>query len=299
MSKIDVHADDYGLTMNTSVDILKGVLNGKLNSISVTPNTTCFEKARDYFFEKLSNQEKPAISVHLNFMEGYCCGNKEELKDLTDEEGLFKISWGDLVKYNYHPGKRAMVKEQLKKEIKVQLWKVIDGYELLKNGKLRVDSHQHTHMIPIVMDALLEVIQEEKLPIEYIRISKETWSVYLKKISFYPTYRLINLIKVMVLNWYAIGDEKKLKKYGIPTMLLSGVFLSGKMDEERVKTLLPDLKKVADKKGITLEVLFHPGTALSEEVGKEFNNPDANKFYLSPNRQVEFQAVMSLVNTQM
>ena len=43
-----------------------------------------------------------------------------------------------------------------------------------------------------------------------------------------------------------------------------------------------------------LEVLFHPGTALKEEVGKEFNHPDANEFYLSNNRKIEYKAMMQL-----
>lgn len=294
MNKVDVHADDYGLTMNTSIEILKGVNAAKLNSISVVPNMSCFEEARDYFFKNLSINGKPAISVHLNFMEGYCCSEKEKLDYLVDHEGLFKISWGDLVKYNYHPGKRAIVKEQLKREIKAQVYRVIEGYDLLNGRKLRVDSHQHTHMISVVMEALIEVLKENAIPTEYIRISKEPWSVYLKKPRLWMTYRIINIIKVMVLNWYSIKDEKMLRKLGISSMLLSGVFLSGKMDHARVSELLPDLRKAADRKKVPLEVLFHPGTALVQEVGREFNHPDANKFYLSPNRKIEFDAMMQL-----
>lgn len=295
MKKIDVHADDYGLTMNTSIDIMEGVNAGKLNSISIMPNTTCFDVAKKYFFENVLENRMPLISVHLNFMEGYCVADKSKLSYLVDEEGLFCISWGTLVKYNYNAIIRKKVKEQLKVEIKAQLYKVIDAYGLLtESRKLRVDSHQHTHMIPIVMEALIEVIKEEQIPTEYIRISKEPWIVYLKKIHLIPSYRLINMIKVIVLNWYAMKDEKMLKKLRIPTMLLSGVFLSGKMDLVRVRELLPDLEEYAGKKKLQLEVLFHPGTALQAEVGKEFNHPDANEFYLSSNRKIEYDAMMRL-----
>lgn len=295
MYKIDVHADDYGITMNTSKDILTGVNAEKLNSISVMPNTTCFEEARAYFFENVDSVRMPAISVHLNFMEGYCVADKSALGFLVNEEGLFHITWGTLVKYNYNFLIREKVKEQLKTEIRAQIKRVIESYQLLENGKkLRVDSHQHTHMIPLVMEAVLEVIKEENISTEYIRISKEPWMVYLKKMNFLPTYRVINMIKVMILNWYSMKDEKLLEKVGIPTMLLSGVFLSGKMDIVRVRALLPELKRYADKKQVQLEVLFHPGSALEEEIGKEFNHPDANEFYLSPNRKVEYEAMMGL-----
>lgn len=295
MKKIDVHADDYGLTLNTSKDILEGINAGKLHSISIMPNTTCFEETREYFYNHIDKDKMPAMSVHLNFMEGYCVSDKSKLSYLVDAEGLFSISWGTLVKYNYNFKVRNKVKEQLKKEIKAQILRVIEEYRLLEEGrKLRVDSHQHTHMIPIVMESLLEVIREENIPTEYIRISKEPWIVYLKKVHFIPSYRIINMIKVMILNWYSIKDEKMLKAAGIPTMLLSGVFLSGKMDIVRVRALLPDLKEYAKKKDVQLEVLFHPGLALKEEVGREFNHPDANEFYLSSNRKVEYEAMMKL-----
>ena len=259
------------------------------------PNTTCFEETKEYFYKNIDENHMPKISVHLNFMEGYCVSNKAELGYLVDKEGLFNISWGTLVKYNYNFTVRKKVKAQLKTEIKAQLQRVIDGYHLLDGGKrLRVDSHQHTHMIPIVMESLLEVIEEEKIPTEYIRISQEPWIVYLKKVHLIFSYRVINMIKVIILNWYSIKGEKLLKAAGIPTMLLSGVFLSGKMDTSRVKELLPDLKKTADKKNVQLEVLFHPGSALKEEIGMEFNHPDANEFYLSSNRQIEYKAMMAL-----
>lgn len=293
MKKIDVHADDYGLTLNTSKEILQGINCGKLNSISVMPNMSCFEEARKYFYANVDKTNIPLLSVHLNFMEGYCVADKSELSYLVDSEGLFNISWGSLVKYNYNFIIRSKVKEQLKIEIKAQLQKVIDGYHLLEGGKkLRIDSHQHTHMIPIVMESLLEVVKEEKLSVEYIRISREPWTEYFKKVHFISSYSFINIIKVMVLNWYSIRDERLLKEIGIPSMLLSGVFLSGRMDYQRVKGLLPILKKYAEKKSVALEVLYHPGSVLEEEMGREFNHPNANKFYLSANRKVEFETMM-------
>lgn len=294
MKKIDVHADDYGLTLNTSKEMLEGINAGKLDSISVVPNMSAYDSSYELWKEQLDETRKPAISVHLNFMEGHCCGDVSKLNYLVDENGLFSISWGSLVKYNYHCFKRKRVKEQLKLEIAAQLSKVIKTYELLKERGLRVDSHQHTHMIPIVMEALVEVIEENNYPTEYIRISKEPWWVYLKYPQFFASYRPINMVKVMILNWYSLKDEKIIVKYKLPKMFLSGVFLSGKMDYTRVIKLLPELKCVSDKKGAVLEVLFHPGTTLPVEVGEEFNHPAANEFYLSSNRRIEYDAMMKL-----
>ena len=57
---------------------------------------------------------------------------------------------------------------------------------------------------------------------------------------------------------------------------------------------IEELKEYAKRKELQLEVLFHPGIALKEEIGKEFNHPEANEFYLSSNRQVEYEAMMGL-----
>lgn len=295
MSKIDVHADDYGLTINTSKAILEGVNAGKLDSISIVPNMENYREALELWKKELRINPEPKISVHLNLMEGHCLASKEKVNLLIDDKGYFKVSWVDLVKYNYNLSKYKIVKAQLKAEIREQLHKVIDDYNLIEGKKLRVDSHQHTHMIPIVMKALLEVIEEDGLPTEYIRISKEAVLPYLKQVKFYATYRLINLVKVAILNFFSLEDEKMLDAKGIPMMILSGVFMSGHMDIGRVTAVLPDLKKKAEKKDVTLEVLFHPGTALKEEVGEEFVSEEAKAFYFSAGREIEYQAMMALV----
>ena len=41
--KIDIHADDFGESLHASRDILECLKDGKLNSISVLANMSCFE----------------------------------------------------------------------------------------------------------------------------------------------------------------------------------------------------------------------------------------------------------------
>ena len=45
MTKIETHADDYGLTMEASKKILQCVKEGKLSAVSILPNLSCFEEA--------------------------------------------------------------------------------------------------------------------------------------------------------------------------------------------------------------------------------------------------------------
>ena len=291
MIKIETHADDYGLTMEASKKILQCVKEEKLSAVSILPNMSCFDKAASLWKKEMAGKKQPLISVHLNFMEGYALAEPSGISYLVDEKGLFKLSWIALVKFNYNKSLREELKIQLKREIEAQLSRVITTYDLLNEGGLRVDSHQHTHMIPLVMESLLEVIKENNYPTEYIRLSKEMWTAYIKKPLLYLTYRPVNIVKVMILNYFALTDEKHLKEAGIPSMILCGVFFSGNMDYKRVGSLLPDLQRAARNKKVLLEVLFHPGQAVEEEMGDEFNQDEGREFYLSKGRKIEFEAL--------
>ena len=73
MPEIDVHADDYALTVHTSADILECMKKGKLNSISIVPNMSCFEECMDMLYKAVPTLPfLPAMSVHLDFVEGKC-----------------------------------------------------------------------------------------------------------------------------------------------------------------------------------------------------------------------------------
>lgn len=292
--QIDIHADDYGLTESTSQAILECINKNKLNSISVMPNMNGFSHGVMLWETKVKQEARPDISVHLNFMEGHCVSSKEALPHLVDRNGLFCISWEDLVKYNFMPRVRKQVKIELKKEIKAQIQRVADAYGLDLQTSLRVDSHQHTHMIPLVMEAIVESVKEEKWVLSYMRNTREVMTPYLNTISLWDSHELINFIKVLVLNSFAIWDKKWFEICKLPDMILSGVFFSGEMSYNRVKKIFPQLLRIAEKRNCNLEILFHPGTALVSEIGEEFNHPDANVFYTSEGRQIEYKAVMQL-----
>ena len=104
MCRLDIHADDYALSPNTSEDILQCLRAGKLNSISVLTNMACYKAYAEKFRrEKAEWPRQPLLAVHLNFMEGHCTAVPEEVKHLTDKQGYFNITWGDLFRWNYSP----------------------------------------------------------------------------------------------------------------------------------------------------------------------------------------------------
>ena len=126
MDNIDIHADDYALTPNTSRDMLACMEKGLLDSISIVPNMSCFEECMELLYQKIPELPfLPKMSVHLDFVEGRCLAGKEKAPVLVGrEETVMGLSWGKLFLLSYMPWKKRTVKTQLKLEIREQLKEV-------------------------------------------------------------------------------------------------------------------------------------------------------------------------------
>lgn len=290
--QLDIHADDFGESVHASQDILDCLKAGKLDSISVLANMNCFAECVSLYREAESSfVKKPLLSVHINLMEGRCLSAPEKLSDLVDKKGHFCISWEKLFLKSFLPG-RGRLQAQLENEIKLQIVAVRQAFPEIE--RLRLDSHQHTHMIPVVADAIFAVLAEERWEVEYIRDAREPMLPFLAKPALYPTYQPVNFIKNMILNFCSVFLQKEFYQLNLQPMLLWGLIMSGHMDEKRVSVLLAAMKRKAQKTGRTLEILFHPGQVLKEEITEEFSQQEAIAFHVSDGRKVEKETVMGL-----
>lgn len=307
MNRQDIHADDYALTLNTSKDMLECMRAGKLDSISIVPNMSCFEKCMELLYEEIPGLPfLPLLSVHLDFVEGRSLAGKAAAPDLVKPgTDLMGLGWGGLFAASYLPAKRRRVKEQLKREIRAQLAKAQQAIEKCirlakENGVscgqkgMRIDSHQHAHMIPVVWEAVLEAVREEGYSLEYIRNSKELLGIFLTDVSLYGTYRPVNFVKNRLLSLYSHKVDRYCRENGMEQMYLWGLVMSGRMDRERIERLYGKMKRRARKDGRTLEILFHPGLTLPGEVTSEIAEEAAKDFYLKKDRHVEKEAVLGV-----
>ena len=277
------HADDFAVSTHVSEVIASCVEEGCLQSISVMPNMKCFKKCVTILNDI---KDSVKVSIHLNIMEGYCVAAKEQIPLLTDGNGIFTISWGKLLVYSLT--KPQQLKEQLKIEFKAQINRVREI--MPPDYKIRIDSHQHTHMIPLVFKSIMELIQEEKYKAEYIRVAKEQLWPFIKHGELWKTYSVANIIKNLLLNIMAVYDIHLMKlKKEISTAEFMGLVFSGCMDAERVGKVLPDILARSRKKSI--EVLFHPGRMLGSEMNPEYNKKGFNSFHLDKGRMIEEKAV--------
>lgn len=295
MTKIDFHADDYALTENSDNDIIALCKCGALDSVSVIPNLKIFDDAAQKFLKAKKVFPKTVkVAVHLNVMEGASLADKNALPDLVDSRGYFDTSWGKLFLASMNPLKRKRIREQLKTEIKAQIKRAIDS-GLCDATALRLDSHQHPHMIPVFFDAMADALEDLKLQPEYVRNSCDLILCYLFVPALWKHFNLANIVKCLILNHYARRVARWKKKKGLEPNLLCGVFFSGFMGAERVQKALPNFEKKCKRRGAALEVLFHPGTALPTELTEEFTKPGFNEFHLSAGRKMEYDALEAFI----
>ena len=277
-------ADDYGLNAISSKHILEGVALGVLNKVSVFPNIEQFQP------KEILKIKDVRLSLHLNLVEGKCMSNAKEVPLLADKKGNFKHTFGGLMKLGLFSN--TQFESQVYKEIKSQVlfWK----NTLPENVPFCIDSHQHTHMIPAVFKALVKVLIDEKINVEYMRIPIEPLLPFIKTPSLYFTYSAINIVKQWLLKFLWLINKKTIKGFPIPTAYFFGILFSGKMDEKRVNKILPKYKKLAQKQSKDIEVLFHSGYLNKDDAEFKNKNIVFEKFYFSKDRKTEFDTVLNI-----
>ncbi|MCR5620585.1 MAG: ChbG/HpnK family deacetylase [Treponema sp.] len=296
---VSFHADDFALAVASSKDIIALCQQGKVDSLSVIPNISCFDSCMKlYQAAQPTFPVQPVLSVHLNVMEGRPVSNFLSLKDLADEKGLFKVSWLSLLAASFTPWKRGRVRAQLAQELAAQIRRCL-GTGLFDKAAVNLDSHQHPHHIPIFFDAMMDAVadlEKEGCRISCIRCSEDPLSPYLATPAIYGKIKLANVVKCAVLNLLSAKVKRGLKKKGITPTYLSGVFFSGAMTEGNLRPVLPKLIALAERKGRPLELLFHPGQVPREEIASrdEYQKPDFVEASCSPDRAEECRSMAVL-----
>lgn len=234
-------------------------------------------------------QDKIKASIHFNLAEGHCLAEPSQVRLLVDERGMFHISFFKVLLWSF-TGKRKELRREIELEMSAQLARMLPYVK-----SVRVDSHQHYHMIPIVLKSILKAVEQSGREIEFIRIPAEPLSPFLKHPELWPTFRPINLVKNLVLNALNLMDRRILKPYRGKTAVFFGILLSGGMDLHRVRRLLPDFQKIADRKNLPLEILCHPGGVQSPKSLMDIKNTDCVRFYTSEGRKTEKEMLMNIL----
>lgn len=277
-------ADDYGISKESNNRIEECLENGVLNKISVLPNGELTD------LKLLLSRNNVKISLHINLVEGYPLSKSDDISLLTIEKGSFKYSFVGLFLLSIF-GKKKKLQKQLYEEIKSQvaIWKETVG----EKTPVSIDSHQHTHMIPLVFKTLMRVIKDEGLNVQYIRIPAEPIAPYILTPSLYASYTIKGLIKQWLLNFLALVNSRELKKSKLCFAYFMGAMFSGQVTEDKIKKLLPHYLKIAEKHGRDIEIALHPGYLENGERLIDGCRKDFEKFYFSKWRKKEYDTLMN------
>lgn len=289
---VDIHADDYGLFVRESERILECCEHGALTGVSVMTNGPHLQECME-MLEKRCPQL--TLTVHINFYDGRALTPACEVPLLTGEDGVFRISFGRLVLASYFPFRRMQYLEQLKKELRAQI-RALEPWDERLHQPLRLDGHGHYHMIPIVFDALVQVLEEDHLKVAYIREPYEELSMYRPIRGQLTKIRPVNLVKVAVMNHFVKRNRRKYPEVfaSLQQHVFSGILFSGNNCYQNASAILPVLTRLAGERGCSAELLFHPGGVEEEEdlaqvtIGKDY------EFFTSEGRRLEYEAVRRL-----
>lgn len=295
--KIYYHADDYGVCAEQTQNMLSLAKKGCLNSVSLFANSPYTAEAYALLSGAGSNAS-PVISrvaVHLNLIEGKSAAAADRVPLLTDERGMLRCSFGYLLKANFAaPRKRRAFYEQLKTEIAAQL-SIVSG--LAGSRRLCIDSHQHFHMIPLVFQALSDVISEEGYTIDSLRIPVDPIRPVLSTPRLFFRIRPVNVIKyglLRILSWTILPKARRICA-DIPVFF--GIFFTCRMEYDTVAPLIKKYDSLARKKHRNLELMFHPGGVYRSEELLDRSHAELAAFYRDPYRKKEADALTRLKQT--
>ena len=277
-------ADDYGISACSNSRIENCLENGILNKISILPNGEISD-----FKQRLSDNNT-TLSLHINLVEGRPLSEPNDVDLLISGNGYFKYSFVGLF-FLSMSNKRKEFEKQIYIEIQNQIkfWKMAMG----KNTSISIDSHQHTHMIPLVFKILMRVIGDEGMDVSSIRIPAEPISPYLFSPSLYFEYKPTGLLKQWLLKALAFANRKEFAKAKIKSAYFMGIMFSGKLNEARIKKLLPHYLKLAKRKNRDIEIGLHPGYLKSGEKLINGSRKDFSRFYYSPWRNTEYNTLLN------
>lgn len=237
MKYLIINADDFGLHEYINAGIIRGFKEGFITSTSLMCSAPAFENA----VELAKANPALGIGIHLTLVGGVApLLPQEKVSSLVDENGVFPLDYVQFIK-KFALGK--VCKNEILAELSAQIERGLSTGLTITH----FDSHQHLHVLPGLIDIVIEL--SKKYGIDKIRLPSE-------KISWTGGYnagfgRIIGRLGLTICSELA---RRKLKNAGVlfPDHFF-GMLAGGNLTVDLVANIMDNLPD-----GYT-EIMTHPG----------------------------------------
>jgi len=236
MRKLIVNADDFGRHPAVNRAVIQGHAAGCITSATLMPGAAAFADA----VEKAAAYPDLGVGIHFTLIGEKPVAPPEEVPSLVDRQGRL---WQEYPQFlaRFLRGKIRL--SDVRKELTAQLEKMIAHGMAVTH----IDSHQHLHVLPGVIDIVLDLAVQHN--VRAVRIP----AVPLGFSGGYPP-RVGQLIGRSGLLFLAKVAQYKAKRRGISSPdHFYGIVAGGSLQEDCLLDIIRELPA-----GVS-EVMVHPG----------------------------------------
>ena len=269
-----VNADDFGRHVLIDQAVKRCVEEGCLRSATLMPGGKAFDDA----VEVARCHPELGVGIHLTLVNGFPVCEAKDIPSLVTKEGVFLDNHVEFVKH-FLKGQIAM--EDVQRELMAQAAKM----ERAGLPLTHVDSHQHMHMLPGVIDISLDVAAS--LHLDAVRISRTPLFT-----AFAGMGQLIGRLGLFTLSELSLWKAKR-RHFRVPDHF-EGIVAGEAVHEGHFLHILKDLRPG------TTEVMMHPGTCnevLQEDSGWQHDFEEEMRAIVSPKvRRMIADKAVKIVN---
>lgn len=153
LKQIIVNADDFGRHVLINRAVERGVTDGVLRSATIMPGGAAFDDAA----ELAARSPKLGVGIHLTLVNGNPVLPPAEIPSLVTEAGIFV---DDHTAFAVRLLRGAVNLDEVRAELGAQLRCV----EAAGIHPTHADSHQHMHVLPGVIDIVLDLCRAAGIP---------------------------------------------------------------------------------------------------------------------------------------
>ncbi len=273
-----LHADDLGLAVGVDAAIIDLAQSGQLQGASLLVNGP---SARDAVQAWNNLADPPPLTLHLCLTEGHHLANCPDLP----------TGFGTLLLASLLPWQRRRIAPQLRRVLQQQ----ISRYRQLTGlHHIRLDGHQHIHLVPLVLDAVLDLASAES--ITWVRTTREPLPEGLSLRLWWRSLKTGGLIKWLVLQLLSGLAIPRLRQAGLETnrhfagVLFSGAMFGVALRHSWITAHSPSTIHSASRSVVLIHpAQLHAAAGMDQEAFQQ-----SVAFFNSTNRQEEWTSAQQL-----